>query len=478
MNRRDFMKAFGIGAAVAFSAQTHARVKRPNLLIIHTDQLHSGTLGCYGGTIVGTPHIDWLAANGARCERFYATSPVCSPSRAALVSGCYPQSTPVEGNNVPLDDAVVTFAEILRREGYATGYAGKWHLDGEEKPQWAPEREFGFEDNRFMFNRGHWKKLEDTPEGPRVAARDKKGKPSYDVDGADEKSYTTDWLATKTIEFIESHKDESFCYMVSIPDPHGPNTVRAPYGTMYQDVEVPIPRTLNKTEAQTPVWARNRKKEVSAEELRKMLPKYYGQVKCIDDNVGRILETLRKNGLLDSTIVVFTADHGDMCGEHGRLDKGVPYEGSARIPFLLYYPDKVNAGSVVGPVLSCVDFLPTILALMGVSTAGTEEGRDASTLFTGADSSNWNDIAFLRIRNDWLCALNSRYKLVYSTKGDPWLFDLEKDPEELVNYFHDEHCRRVVRELTKALKQYAVNYRDKLTDDARIRQDMLEALSS
>ena len=131
-----------------------------NLLVIQTDEHHFKTLGCYGNRIVQTPNIDWIARSGAIATSFYATSPVCSPSRAALVSGRYPQNTPVVTNNVPLDDSIITFAEILRRKGYSTGYAGKWHLDGSEKPQWGPKRKFGFEDNRFMFNRGHWKKFE------------------------------------------------------------------------------------------------------------------------------------------------------------------------------------------------------------------------------------------------------------------------------------------------------------------------------
>ena len=126
-----------------------------NLLVIQTDEHHFKTLGCYGGKIVKTPNIDWIAKNGAIATSFYATTPVCSPSRGALMSGKYPQHTPVTNNNIPLGDDIVTFAEVLRRKGYATGYAGKWHLDGNGKPQWGPKRTFGWEDNRFMFNRGH-----------------------------------------------------------------------------------------------------------------------------------------------------------------------------------------------------------------------------------------------------------------------------------------------------------------------------------
>ncbi|MFH1717188.1 MAG: sulfatase-like hydrolase/transferase, partial [Planctomycetota bacterium] len=382
MNRRFFLRAAG-GTITALTAGRTAWARdaeRPNLLIIHTDEHNFRTLGCYGGTIVKTPSIDFLAANGALCERFYATSPVCTPSRAAFVSGRYPQNTPAVNNNIPMGDETVTFAEILRRQGYATGYAGKWHLDGEGRPQWAPPRKFGFEDNRYMFNRGHWKKMEETAAGPAVAARNAKGQPTYDVAGADEKSFTTDWLANKTIDFIDSHKDVPFCYMVSIPDPHGPNTVRAPYDTMFEQVQVPIPATFHKSKEQTPDWAPP-EKGLTEKSLRRLMPPYYGMVKCIDDNVGRILEALRKNGVLERTIVVFTADHGDLCGEHIRLNKGVPYEGSAKVPFIMYYPAKIKAGTVVNQVLGCVDFLPTVLGLMGVETPGREDGRNASALF-------------------------------------------------------------------------------------------------
>jgi arylsulfatase A-like enzyme len=257
MKRRDFLKASGLAAVGVLSRGVVAgERRRPNLLVIHTDEHNFRTLGCYratmgteqalmwGDAVVETPNIDWFAKAGAMCTSFYATTPVCSPSRAAFVSGRYPQNTPVTTNNIPLNDDIITFAEILRRKGYATGYAGKWHLDGPGKPQWGPKRQFGFADNRYMFNRGHWKLMEDTAAGPRIKAR-KNGKPTYDVKGADAKSFTTDWLADKTVDFISANKDKPFCYMVSIPDPRGPDTARQPYDTMYEQQKYNQPRTFD-----------------------------------------------------------------------------------------------------------------------------------------------------------------------------------------------------------------------------------------
>ena len=448
-----------------------------NVLVIQTDEHHFKTLGCYGGRIVETPNIDWIANHGAIATSFYATTPVCSPSRGALISGRYPQNTPVTNNNISLGDHVVTFAEVLRRKGYKTGYAGKWHLDGLGKPQWAPIRKFGFDDNRYMFNRGHWKKFEITNDGPRVAAI-KRGKPFYGVENADKESFSTDWLANRTIDFINTNKAKPFCYMVSFPDPHGPNTVRKPYDTMYKDVNVPIPVSVNKPRSQTPRWAAGDPK-ITADTVRLLMPKYYGMIKCLDDNIGRILDALRKNGQIDNTIIVFTSDHGDLCGEHGRLNKGVPYEGSARIPFLFYCPGKIPAGTIVNQALSCVDFVPTLFALTGDKLPKGVDGRDASALFRGSKN-QWEDIAFIRSTSTgkpWLAAITDRYKIIYSSLGDPWLFDLKTDPDELHNAFTKPNAQRIVKRLTAKLAAYTKHHNDPYGNNARIKADMARVLS-
>ena len=443
-----------------------------NLLIIETDEHHFKTLGCYGGKIVGTPNIDWIAKNGAMCTSFYATTPVCSPSRASLMSGLYPQKTPVTTNNIPMDDSVVTFAEILRRNGYATGYAGKWHLDGDGKPQWAPKRKFGWDDNRFMFNRGHWKKFIDTPTGPAVGSRNKNG-PNYSLNGADKKTFSTDWLCDKAVDFIEKNAGKPWCYMVNLPDPHGPNTVRPPYDTMYDDVEVPIPATLIRQPKQIPAWGKPA--NVKPAQLKKLMRNYYGMVKCIDDNVGKLLNTLRDKQKLENTIIVFTSDHGDLCGEHGRLNKGVPYEGSARIPFLMYCDGKIRPATVVDQALSNVDFLPTVMNLLDVKLEHHVDGRDASDLFVQA-ASDWDDFAIIRstgqpgrIGNAWISVITARYKLVYSTNEDPWLIDLKADPNEVANLFANPKHKPLIKRLSQHLIRYGEQHDDPYVTYPRIR---------
>jgi arylsulfatase A-like enzyme len=476
-----FIIAVLLAAAVSSSSTARGDETRMNLLIVETDEHHFSTLGCYGGKIVKTPNIDWIAKNGALCTSFYATTPVCSPSRAALVSGLYPQKTKVTTNNIPIDDSIITFAEVLRRRGYATGYAGKWHLDGTGKPQWAPKRKFGFDDNRFMFNRGHWKKFVDVAAGPQVGARSKQGKPNYNVAGADEKTFSTDWLCNKAIDFIGKNSERPFCYMVSLPDPHGPNTVRAPYDTMYDDVKVPIPVSFLRKPEQIPAWGKPA--GVKPAQLRRLMRSYYGMVKCIDDNVGKILDALRDRKMLDRTIVVFTSDHGDLCGEHGRLNKGVPYEGSARIPFLVYCPGKVPPGTVIDKALSNIDFLPTVMQLLDVPLEHKVDGRDATQLFTGKPTDDWEDISIIRSAgkpgqagNAWLSAVTQQYKLVYSSNEVPWLIDVKNDPNELTNLFGQASLKPQTRWMTENLSAYGKTHDDDYVRNPRIRSWMGQVL--
>ncbi|MCP4092401.1 MAG: sulfatase-like hydrolase/transferase [Planctomycetes bacterium] len=467
--------------------QVQVEQEKLNLLIIQTDEHNFRTLGCYRetlspeqafmwgeGAVVLTPNIDRIAQEGAICTSFYATSPVCSPSRAAMMSGRYPQNTAVVSNDIPMSDDVVTFAESLRREGWMTGFAGKWHLDGTAKPGWAPARDFGFTDNRYMFNRGHWKQFEDTDDGPRVKASDQKGKPSYAVQGADPQSFSTDFLTDRAIDFIEEHGDEPFCYMLSLPDPHGPDTVRPPYDTMYAGQEYVAPRTYDVSSEDAPPWAQPKGKFQS-------MAKYFGMVRCIDDNVGRILETLEQKGLLDRTIVIFTSDHGDLRGEHHRQNKGVPYEASAKVPFLMRLPSAIPAGTRIDEALGMVDFLPTILSLMDVPTAGLEEGRDASILFQkGSPPEHWQDIAIMRQAGrkgeGWLAAVDDRFKLVVAPDAQPWLLDLEQDPDELINFYSDPQRHADVVRLAQHLLHYGAESGDSYVDVPTVKATLLKAV--
>ncbi|MEM9586860.1 MAG: sulfatase-like hydrolase/transferase [Planctomycetota bacterium] len=461
-----------------------------NLLVIQTDEHNFRTLGCYRQTLPTeqafvwgkgaapeTPAIDAIAKRGVICTSFYATSPVCTPSRASFFSGRYPQNTGSWQNDRPMDSNIVTFAEVLRRRGYATGYAGKWHLDGPGKPQWGPKRKFGFDDNRYMFNRGHWKKFELTKGGPRVAARSKNGAPSYNLNGADDQSFSTDWLTDRAIDFIRANASQPFCYHLSLPDPHGPNTVRPPYDAMYQDMPIRPPYTFGMT-SQNPKWAPVSGKNSSLKFNAGLMATYFGMVRCIDDNVERLVATLDELGLTDNTAIVFTSDHGDLCFEHGRLNKGNPYEGSAKIPMIISAPGRLPAGGRVDQALGTVDFLPTILTLLDAELPAATEGRNAAELLRG-QAKEWQDVAILRASSDkptWVVAVTDRYKLVVSANEVPWLFDLQADPNELRNAFDDAQHDAVIKRLARALIDYGERTNDPQLQPGRLSEQLNKIL--
>jgi len=458
--RREFLQtAAGAAAAAAFgpaavAAATAENDRPPNLLIIHTDQQSSWTLGAYGGELIGTPNIDSIGRQGAVLDQFFTNSAVCTPSRGCLATGRYPHCHGAYRNCIEMNRDEMTMARILKRAGYATGYAGKWHLDGPPKPGWmSPQRSMGFDDCRYMFSRGHWKKITEGPDGkPHVHP--------YGVIG-NEKTFTTDWLGQKTIDFVTANCDKPFFWMVSIPDPHGPYTSRSPYHTMYKPADMTVPSTLNQRELP---WggSGNRQKgrrgggtPVAREaHCRSAKAHYCGQVKCIDDTVGRILDCLKRQGILDNTIVVYTTDHGDYMGEHGLYGKNQLYETAYRIPMLIRWPEKIAAGTRIDNILSTVDVQPTLLGLMGHRPCGREQGHDASPLLCGRKT-DWQDVSWLHHSSlERAGIFTPEWELALIRGGGHILFDRRNDPEQVDNLYNDPARQKIVKGLSARVVQH------------------------
>ena len=415
----------------------------PNLLVIHTDQQSCWSVSCYGGTLVETPHIDSLAEEGAILTNFLANSAVCTPSRGCLVTGRYPHSHGAFINNIPLNRDEITFAQVLLDRGYDTGYAGKWHLDGTPKPGWVhPDRGMGFADNFHMFNRGHWKKIEDS-----AVSGDQPFVFPYQVTG-DETTYPTDWLTGKVIEYINREREKPFCYMVSIPDPHHPYYPRAPHSEMYRPEEMPLPETLHRRD-HLPDWAKAAPHHAPSDDcLRQCKAWYCGEVKLIDDCVGRMLAALKQKGILDDTIVVFTSDHGEYMGEHGMMQKNQLYETAHRVPMLIRWPGRIAAGTRVEECISTVDFQPTVLNLMGFEPCGREQGRDASALLRGEEA-DWEEVAFIHHSSlERAGIFTPEFELAYVKDHEHILFDRKNDPQQVNNLFLHPDYQGVVKQLT------------------------------
>lgn len=459
MKRRDFLKLTGMASGALVTSQLKARTskteeKKPNVVIIHTDQHSTWTLGCYGGSIIKTPFIDSIAEEGARLNNFYCNVGVCTPSRGCFFSGQYLDQNGAYHNDLPLNRDVETFGEMARQKGYNTAYFGKWHLDGDAKPGFlTKERSMGFTDCKYMWNRGHWKSVND-------------GAPRVSKEVGDKEHYTTDFITDKTIDFIKSQQDNPFLAVLSIPDPHTPYEVRAPFDGLVDPSLMTTPDTFD--QQNTPSWIKQKfwhKPQNSLDKYKKSKAQYYGMVKCIDDNVGKIIHTLKESGVYDNTIIVFTTDHGEYMGEHGGLlGKNQFYQTAYRIPFLIRYPQKIKAGQVIQQHITTVDFKMTLASLMGITPKKASDGRDMAPLLEGKAKKIDKDYAVVcrhgrSPKSAFIGLYNEDYSICYSNSGkDHLLFDMKKDPEQLHNIFYDESAKKVRKKLTRVLVKHIEQY--------------------
>lgn len=330
--------------------------RRPNILIIYPDQWRADALGCAGDPVVRTPHLDRLARAGLRCTHAFVANPVCTPSRGSFMTGRYPHTTGVTHNEAPLSVGEVCFAESLAAAEYRTGYIGKWHLDGDPRPGFVPsERRHGWY-YWAAFNRGHryydGVYFRDTPEELPTPGFE----PDYQTDLA------IDFLTTAT------PSDQPFCLLLAWGPPHTPLEPPARHRDTYRPIEMPLPASVP---------------PAVAEQARAERARYYGLITALDDNVGRLLDALDRLGLTDDTIVLFTSDHGDALGEHGRFRKTIPYDEATRVPCIVRWPGHAPADATTDAFWHSVDVAPTLLSLCGVAPVARTQGVDLASVVLG-----------------------------------------------------------------------------------------------
>ncbi len=364
-NRRDFLKrSFAGSAALAFSQLTvsdiaGAQTKKPNFIFFLIDDLGWSDLSCYGSTFYETPNIDRLAARGMKFTNAYAACPVCSPTRASVVTGKYPARLhltdwitghvdPTAKLKVPdwtkyLDHSEVTIAEALKPAGYVSASIGKWHLGGEE---YWPDKQ-GFDVNIAGYHAGQ----PPSYYHPYVRPGSKGNSHIPTMDAGDEKHYLTDRLTDEAISFIEDNKEKPFFVYLAHYAVHTPIQGKEELVEYYQPKSDPDKLQNN--------------------------PDYAAMIHSVDDSVGKILDSLDRLGLADDTILFFMSDNGGLIGEGMyrhvtsnlplREGKGTPYEGGIREPMIVSWPETVRPGSVCDEVVISNDFYPTILEMAEIS---------------------------------------------------------------------------------------------------------------
>jgi arylsulfatase A len=403
----------------------------PNFVIIFTDDQGYNDLGCFGGTHLRTPRIDQMAEEGIRLTSFYVAQPLCSPSRAALMTGSYPKRVGLargsrfivllSDDDWGLNPSEITIAEMLKSKDYATGIFGKWHLG--DQPEFLPTRQ-GF-DEFFGLPYSHdiqpFHPRQDYFKFPPLPLIDGESIIEYDPDA----DYLTQRITHRAISFIDQHRDEPFFLYIPHPMPHEPLNVSPPY---METVDDSIKLILEKENGYIDYKAR-----------AQLYPRV---IEEIDWSVGEILDALERNGLDDNTLVIFTTDNGPHIGSAAPLrgKKGSTYEGGMRVPAVVRWPGKIPAGEVCDETMTAMDIFPTLAFLTGIDVPDERviDGKNIWPLLSGKEGAKTPHEKFFYHRQNELKAVRSgQWKLHRSGNSGLELYDLENDISEKTNLAKD-----------------------------------------
>ncbi len=410
---------------------------KPNIILLMSDQQRWDSLGCNGNRFVSTPHLDKLAANGARCENSFTPWPVCTPVRATMWTGVYPHKHKIMFNTYGMSDLIDeistekrTVFQALQNGGYTTAYFGKWHLGDSPRKDcdvWEAFNSMG----------GHWE------------------------DGIKDGVYKPDRQTDQLIAFMEEQAETGKPFMAvnSYYPPHDPYTAPKRFYEHYRDRGVPFAG-------------------------------YYAAVSALDENVGRTVEALERLGIRENTIIVYYSDHGDNFKyREGHAHKFACHEDAIKVPFIVNWPNGVKEGIVVESIIGLQDLMPTVLDWAGLEIPEHMQGKSIAPLLRGEEVA-WRDAHYTQnilrhgsmhqrsIRTGkWKLILNEWPRIVRSYVTPNELYNLQDDPEEELNVYdtprEDNHDRfrqfppytdEIIR-LAALLKQYAEEIDDELGVD-------------
>jgi arylsulfatase A-like enzyme len=468
MRRREF-----IGGAAAMTAPQPA--SRPNILLIMTDTHRPDAIGAYGNPAIRTPNFDKLAETGTKFANCWSQNPVCMPARATIFTGRYPSAHGVRTNGVRLPEKELTLPEQLRRNGYSTFGAGKFHFTPHHSAKvptmkthpapWYGFEEFHTGEDGRRGEHAEWI-LEKYPEWA--------GKPDSQVPL---ELHNTSFVATHTMDFIRraASAQRPFFAFASFVDPHQPYDPPGKYARMYREADMPRVRRRDGEHLSRPGHFRDFAQKFEALNRRALFHRTqsYGEVSFIDDALGRIMGVVDETQARRNTLIVFLSDHGDMLGDHDLFYKG-PYHfrQCASVPFIVNWPGRVRSGKTVDAFVQQTDIMPTTLALAGIEAPPGVQGRSQEdVLTTDSLDTGYSDILIeygvsgavvpgsdsLDVNSPDLWTLRSQeWRLSYYPKlqtGE--LYDLTADPDEFVNLWDSsKHAARRSQLKERLLDRY------------------------
>jgi choline-sulfatase len=435
--------------------------KKPNVLMLMGDQHPVFMTGCYGHSVVKTPTMDGIADQGITFDAAYCPSPLCAPSRAAMMTGRYPSVVEVWDNASPLRSDWPTFAHSFRAAGYRTILCGKMHFSG-------PDQHHGFEErwtqdiypSTFDWTISNREKVHVKPRGTgqarhRVFESGVGWSPDMDYD---EEVLFRGLNGLR--EIGRSEADEPFFLCVSFTGPHYPFYAPQKYWDLYSDDEIDMPKTNDDRQMDDhPIvqWIRSAthlEEPVPPEICRRARHATLGRITMLDGYLAQILDTLSDIGKEEETIVLYTSDHGDMMGEHGMWFKCTAYEWSSRVPLMIRGPG-IPHGRRSAPV-SLLDIGPTLCSLAGIEPVyPVSDGRDLARLIRGEVIDGEGE-AIIEYYGDgtwrgWRTIRRGDLKLTFAPGFEPLLFDLKADPDERRDVAGDPNYQEIKELLLKRL---------------------------
>jgi len=466
---------------------------KPNLLFLFTDEQRQDTMAAYGNQLIQAPHLDRLASEGVVFTRAYVSQPVCTPSRATIMTGLYPHTCGCTANNIPLDESIPTLAELFADPEYEHAYLGKWHLGDEIFPQHGFTRWVSIEDAYRRHYRPprdrqancdyfHWLKRQGVEpdveqEGWQAYSRGRAASLPAELS-------KPAFLAEETSRFLAERGDRPFVAYVNFLEPHMPFT--GPYNDRYDPAQVPLPDNFyapphpDEPRRVSLIREHYRQRGFGAVELgteagwRRLTANYWGLVTLVDEAVGRILAALEACGQAERTIVVFTSDHGDMMGSHRLLAKTVMFEEAVKVPLIVRIPG-LRPHRVDAPT-SQVDLVPTLLDLLGqpvpeglqgASLRPRLEGRgepegEAFIEWNGRDSDEQlSDPGSPKAEAARLSGARARcviapdgWKLNLSEADKCELYHLPSDPGETRNLYYSGEQGAVIARLRERIRRW------------------------
>ncbi|RJP22216.1 MAG: arylsulfatase [Candidatus Omnitrophota bacterium] len=469
------MLQIGIGSIPMISAKsvssTHnSSSRRPNILFIMADQFRGDCLSADGNPAILTPNLDRLGAEGIRFRRAYSCTPTCTPARSALLTGLGPWRNGMLGYGRVAKQYSLEKPRALREAGYYTFGIGKMH--------WHPQRnphgfhrvlldESGREespDYRSDYRSWFWSHAPHlNPDETGIGWNDFRSK-TYALP---ENLHPTFWTGECAVRFLQNYNQpEPFFLKVSFARPHSPYDPPERFMNLYENADIPsaavgkwAERYIERSDQSNNIWHGN----LGAEQVRKSRQGYYGSITFIDEQIGRILETVEKRGWLENTLIIFTADHGDMTGDHHLWRKSYAYEASARIPMLMRWPDSsISAmrGQVSERPVELRDILPTFL---DAAEAPGADGLDGKSLLRLVRDPNpeWRDYIDLEHdvcynpANHWNALTDGHYKYIFHARdGEEQLFDLKNDPGELHDLASDASHQSKLRKWRERMVEH------------------------